>query len=177
MNTPAELTEQELNLYHSFLDQYIDILKQNPSKEILQTMMGVVGEHDSASIVKGSVTNGKGSDVTVDADNSVQTKAGTISLRKGDRVESKATYVTVNGGKKIRAQQVVGKEGHCEHILLCDYRPEYNRKFLIPADVFFARALFNDVGYTNSFTWDADYNPKGKYGPNTDFIQEYEILN
>lgn len=171
------LNEQELALYHSFLDQYIDILRENPSKEILQTMMGVVGEHDSAKIVNGTVTNGKGSDVTVNSETVVDTKAGPIALRKGDRVESKATYVTVNGGKKIRAQQVVGKEGHCEHVLLCDYRPEHNRKFLIPADVFFERALFNDVGYTNSFTWDADYNPKGKYGQNTDFILEYEIVD
>lgn len=170
------MTPQELDLYHSFLDRYIDILRNNPSKEILQTMMGVVGEHDSAEIVNGTVTNGKGSDVTVSKNKTIQTKNGPVELKEGDRVEVKATYVTVNGGKKIRAQQIVDKEGHCEHVLICDYRPEYNRKFLIPADVFFSRAMFNDVGYTNSFTWDADYVPKGVRKENTDFIQEYEIV-
>lgn len=170
------LNEQELELYHSFLDQYIDILRNNPSKEILQTMMGVVGEHDSAAIVNGKVTNGTGSDVTCVEGKTVQTKTGPVEVKEGDRIEVKATYVTVNGGKKIRAQQIVHKEGLCEHVLLCDYRPEYNRKFLIPADVFYSRAMFNDVGYTNSFTWDADYIPKGVRKENTDFIQEYEIV-
>lgn len=170
------LNEQQLRIYNSFLDQYINILRENPSKEILQSMMGVVGEHDSASIVNGSVTNGKGSDVTVGGDKVVETKAGPISLRQGDRVETKSTYVTVNGGKKIRVQQMTGKRGHCDFVLICDYRSDYNRKFLIPANIFFERALFNDVRHTNSFTWDANYKAKGKYGPNTNFLLEYEIV-
>ena len=169
------LNEQELSLYQSLLDQYVYILRKNPSKEILQTMIGVIGEHDSAKIVNGSVTNGKGSDVTCTENKTVQTKSGPVEVKKGHRIEVKSMFATVNNGKKIRAQQIIHKEGKCEHILLCDYRPEYNRKFLIPADVFYSRALFNDVGYTNSFTWDADYIPKGIRKENTKFVQEYEI--
>ena len=180
MSTFAEetnvLNEQQTRIYNDFLDRYINIIRENPSKEILQSMMGVVGEHDSASIVNGSVTNGKGSDVTVQSDNVVVTKSGPISLREGDRVEIKSTYVTINNDKKIRVQQMIGKRGHCDYVLICDYRSDYNRKFLVPAAVFFERALFNDVGYTNSFTWDANYTAKGKYGSNTNFLLEYEIV-
>lgn len=170
------LDEQQTKIYNNFLDQYITILRQNPSKEILQSMMGVVGEHDSASIVKGTVTNGKGSDVTVNEDNVIETKAGIIKLRKGDRVETKSTYVTVNNGKKIRVQQMMGKKGHCDYVLICDYRSDYNRKFLVPADVFFEIAMLNDIKYTESFTWDANYIAKGKYGSNTNFLLEHEII-
>ncbi len=170
------IAEDKLKMYYFYLDRYISIIKDNPSEEILQSMMGVVGEHDTADIVKGVVTNGKGSDVTIETTNTVDTKSGPITLTEGNRVEVKSTYVTIADGKKVRVQQVIDKRGQCEFVLLRDYRPEYKRNFLIPAAVFYSRAMFNDVGYTNAFKWDADYIPRGKYGPNTSLILEYEIV-
>lgn len=170
------LTADKLQMYYFYLEQYISIIKENPSEEILQSMMGVIGEYDTADVVKGIVTNGKGSDVTVESDNVVKTRSGQITLTSGNRVEVKSTYVTVENGKKVRVQQVIDKNGHCEFVLLRDYRPEYNRYFLIPSDVFYNRAIFSDIGYTNAFKWDADYVSRGKYGKNTNLLLEYEII-
>jgi len=171
------IAEDKLEMYYFYLDRYISIIKDSPSEEILQSMMGVIGEHDTADTVKGVVTNGKGSDVTIRTTNTVDTKSGPITLMEGNLVEVKSTYVTINGdGKKVRVQKIIDKKGHCEFVLLRDYRPEYKRNFLIPADVFYSRAMFNDIKYTEAFMWDADYIPRGKYGPNTTLVLEYEIV-
>ena len=106
------MTSNELNIYESFLPQYINILKQNPSKEILTKMMGIIGEHDSASIVNGKVTNGKGSDVTVLDFQKVKTVSGDVSLKPSDLVETKTTFVETENGKKVCVKDLGGKEGN-----------------------------------------------------------------
>ena len=169
------MNETEYELYNRYVDQYIEIIKQNPSKEILQSIMSVIGEYDTSKIVKGKVTNGKGSDVSVYESTVVKTKSGQIQLNEGARIETKSTYSELSS-KKIRVQSIIDKEGHCEYVMICDYRSEYNRKFFIPADVFFKHALFNDIQYTKSFTWNSDYQPKGKFAKNTELLLKYEIV-
>lgn len=169
------MEKNELELYYAYLNQYLDIVKTQPSKEILKSMMSVIGEHDTSSTVNGTVTNGKGSDVTIDESVIVQTQSGSIQLNKNQRVETKTTYSTYSSKKK-RVQKIVDKKGHCEFVMICDYELKNKRKFLIPADVFFDRAIFNDLNYTQSFTWNSDYEPKGKYAPNTELIKQYEII-
>ena len=170
------MTSNELNIYESFLPQYINILKQNPSKEILTKMMGIIGEHDSASIVNGKVTNGKGSDVTVLDFQKVKTVSGDVSLKPSELVETKTTFVETENGKKVCVKNLGGKEGNCDFIFICDYRPDHMKRFIIPADVFFDRALLSDINYTCQFKWDSDYIPKGKYASNTTLLMEYEIV-
>ena len=162
-------------LYDSYLEEAYEILKKSPNQENMTWMTGKVIEHRMADKFCAEVRNTKGSDAIVTDDNYVQTLAHELELLVNDLLEIKGTVTVMRDGKTMRVASVLSKKDKMDYMVIHDGRKGVERTFVIPHDVFFARARIGDINYTKSISWNADYNPSGVNAVNTLLLLEYEV--
>ena len=164
--------------YYSLLDEMFDILKSEVNQEHMTFVLGKVMEHRTAKKFNATVTNATGSDAIVTEKKIFNTSMHEITMNKNDRLEVKSTSKPLASQKSVmRVGGLLSKETRCEFIVIQDARPEYNKTFCIPHDVFFARARIDDVNHAQSFKWNKDYTPANIVAENTKLLLEYEVTN
>ena len=164
--------------YYSLLDEMFDILKSEVNQEHMTFVLGKVMEHRTAKAFNAAVTNATGSDAIVTEQKVFSTALHKITMDVNDRLEVKSTAKVFASQKRVmRVCGLLSKRGGCEFIIIQDARPEYNRTFCIPHDVFFERARIDDLNHAKSFKWNEDYIPALKHAENTKLLLEYEVTN
>lgn len=162
--------------YHSLLDEMFDILKSEVNQEHMTFVLGKVMEHRTAKAFNAAVTNATGSDAIVTEQKTFDTSSHKITMNVSDRLEVKSTSKPFASQKRVmRVCGLLSKKDRCEFIIIQDARPEYNKTFCIPHDVFFERARIDDLNYAESFKWNEDYVPDLIVSENTKLLLEYEV--
>tara|TARA_Y100001937_G_C7083112_1_gene314001 strand:+ start:420 stop:959 length:540 start_codon:yes stop_codon:yes gene_type:complete len=174
----------DLELYNGLLEDYFEILANNPNQENMTAMLGKVSEHRLSKKFSASVTNSRGSDAIVTKNNSVKTRNYNLNLKINDLLEMKSSATTMKKAKsKMRVCNIMGenKENKFHYVVIIDMRKDINRTFIIPHDVFYQRAIGTDMNWTQAFIWNEDYTTDRQRGENytnsnTQLLLEYEVI-